>query len=62
MKPKDRMFPTVESYQLQLREVASEPHPQQLRNRSGAARYFTFNANVVDYTCDPGCKSTTTRH
>jgi hypothetical protein len=63
MKPKDRMFPTLEEhYQLQLREVVSESYPQRRWNRSGAERDFALRAGVVDSMGDQDCQSTTTRH
>jgi hypothetical protein len=63
MKPKDRMFPTIEEhYQLQLRQVVSESYPQRRWNRSGADRHFALRAGVVDSMGDLDCKSTTTRH
>jgi hypothetical protein len=63
MKPKDRMFQTLgEQYQLQLRQVVSESHPQRRWNRSGADRHFPLSAEVVDPIGDRVCKSTTTRH
>jgi hypothetical protein len=63
MKPKDRMFPTIdEQYQLQLRQVVSESYPQRRWNRSGADRQFALPAEVVDPIGDRVCKSTITRH
>jgi hypothetical protein len=63
MKPKDRMFPTLEEYsQLQLRQVVSEPYPPRRWNRSGADRHFALCAEVVDPIGDRVRKSTTTRH
>lgn len=63
MKPKDRMLPTIgEHYQLQLRQVVSEPYPQRRWNRSGADRRFAVRAGFVDPIGDQVCKSTTTRH
>jgi hypothetical protein len=63
MKPKDRMFPTIEEhYQLQLREVVSESYPQRRWNRSGADRQFALRAGVADPVDDRVCESTTTRH
>lgn len=63
MKPKDRMFPTIdEHYQLQLRQVVSESYPQRRGNRSGAERHFALSAGVGDPMGDRVCKPTTTRH
>ena len=63
MKPKDRMFPTIdEHYQLQLQPVVAESYPQRRWNRSGADRNVALHAGVVDPTGDRVCKSTTTRH
>ena len=62
MKPKDRMFPPIgEHYQLQLRQVVSESHPQRRWNPSGADRHFAVRAEVVDPMGDRVCKSTTSR-
>ena len=63
MKPKDRMYPTIdEHYQLQLRPVVSESYPQRRWNRSGAERHFALGAEVVEPMGDRVCKSTPTRH
>jgi hypothetical protein len=63
MKPKDRMFPTIdEHYQLQLQPVVSESYPQRRWNRSGADRRFALSAGVVNPIGGQVCKSTTTRH
>jgi hypothetical protein len=63
MKPKDRMFPTIdEHYQLQLRQVVSEPYPQRRWNRSGPGHDSTLRAGFVEPIGERDCKSTTTRH
>ena len=63
MKPKDRMFPSMdEPYQLQLRQVVTESYPQRRWNRSGADRHFALLPGVVDPIGDRVCKLTTTRH
>jgi hypothetical protein len=63
MKPKDRMFPTIdEHYQLQLQQVVSESDRQRRWNYSGADRHFALRAGVIDPTGDRICKSATTRH
>ena len=63
MKPKERMFPTIdEHYQLQLREVVCESHQQRHWNRSGADHHFALHAGVVDPIGERVCKFTTTRH
>ena len=63
MKPKDRMFPTIDEHcQLQLREVVSESYPQRRWNRSDADRNCALRAEVIDPIGDRVCKSTTTRH
>jgi hypothetical protein len=60
MKPKDRQFPTEgEQYQLQLRQVVSESHPQRPWNRSGTDPHFALHAGVFDPIGD---RVTTTRH
>jgi len=63
MKPKERMFPTLEEhYQLQLREVVSESYPQRRWNRSAEDRHLALGAGAADAMGDRDCKSTTTRH
>ena len=63
MKPKDRMFPTIEEhYQLQLREVVSESYPQRRRNRPDAERRFAFGTGVVDPVGDRMREPGITRH
>jgi hypothetical protein len=62
MKPKDRMFPTIEEhYQLQLREVVSESYPQRRRNRPEERR-FAFGAEVIDPVGERVRESRITRH
>jgi hypothetical protein len=63
MKPKDRMFPTIdEHYQLQLRQVVSESYPQHRWNRSGPGHDSALRAGFVDPIGDRDHESTPTRH
>jgi hypothetical protein len=63
MKPKNAIFPSsIESYQLQLRLVASEPSQQPLWDRSGGARKFALRAGLLDRVGEAGGKSDDTQH
>jgi hypothetical protein len=63
MKPKDRMFPTVdEQYQLRLQQVVSESDRQRRWNHSGVDRQFALRGTVIDPIDDQVCKSAITRH
>ncbi len=63
MKPKDRMFPGIEEhYQLQLRQVVSEPQTPRRRNSSGAEQRFVFSPEALEPVSDRSRESTITRH
>ncbi len=63
MKPKDRMFPTIdEHYQLRLQPVVSESYPKQRENRSAAQRRAALGTGFVDSVAERICKSATTLH
>ena len=62
MKLKNAMLPSsIESYQLQLRLVASEPSAP-LWDRSGAARKFALRAGLLGSVGAGGYKSDATQH
>jgi hypothetical protein len=63
MKPKDRMFPGIEEhYQLQLREVVSEPQTPRRRNSTGPGQRFVFSPEALDPVSELSRDSTITRH